>query len=132
MNNILIACVLLTVVTGCAGVVEDFDGAIGGYCNGLGGVVGSDICMRRAIVKGVPGDQAAQVALRRQQERGDGDLKLNAYGPGVHMDQYGRAVTLRPGWGNDDTGNLRIEQDAYGPGVHMDQYGRPVYSQPRY
>ena len=27
-------------------------------------------------------------------------VKLNAYGPGVHMDQFGRPVTLQPTYGN--------------------------------
>ncbi len=59
-------------------------------------------------------------------------LRANAYGPGIHMNQYGQPVTLKPDWGGVPGEQLRIKQNAYGPGVHMDQYGRPVreYSLP--
>lgn len=52
-------------------------------------------------------------------------LQPNAYGPGVHMNQYGQAVTLQAPGGSPGE-PLQIKQNAYGPGVHMDQYGRPV------
>lgn len=48
----------------------------------------------------------------------------NAYGPGVHMDRYGRAVQFR-----DEAGGMvrgRINRDRYGPGVSADEFGRPV------
>ena len=44
--------------------------------------------------------------------------EYDAYGPGMHMDQYGGVIKTQPG--------LRFEQDAYGPDVHMDQYGRAI------
>lgn len=50
----------------------------------------------------------------------------NAYGPGVHMNQYGQAVTLTPESGGVQGEHLEINPNAYGPGIHMDQYGRPV------
>lgn len=60
-------------------------------------------------------------------------LQLNAYGPGIHMNQYGQAVTLKPDFGGVPGEYLKITEDAYGLGVHMDQYGRPVreYSWPK-
>jgi hypothetical protein len=48
----------------------------------------------------------------------------DAYGPGVHMDRYGRAVTF----GRPDV--REVEIDAYGPGVHSDEYGRPLSARP--
>ena len=59
--------------------------------------------------------------------------KQNAYGPGNHMDQYGRNVTIQPMHKNtgSNTFNQIQKQDAYGPGVHMDQYGRAVTVQPK-
>jgi hypothetical protein len=50
----------------------------------------------------------------------------NAYGPGVHMNEYGQPVQLKPDWGHIPGEQLKIAPDVYGPGVHMDQYGRPV------
>ncbi|WP_159918359.1 hypothetical protein [Pantoea sp. 18069] len=56
-------------------------------------------------------------------------FKPNAFGPGVHMNQYGQAVTLQaPGGAQGEM--LQIKPNAYGPGVHMDQYGRPVRERP--
>ena len=59
--------------------------------------------------------------------------KENAYGYGVHQDQYGRAVTIQPntGYSNgySDPG-LKIKENTYGYGQHSDQYGRPVTIQP--
>jgi len=57
-------------------------------------------------------------------------LQLNAYGPNIHMNQYGQAVTLKPDFGGVPDEHLKITQNAYGPGVHMDQYGRPVREYP--
>ncbi len=59
-------------------------------------------------------------------------LTPNAYGPGIHMNQYGQPVTLRPDFGGVPGEQLQIKENAYGLGVHMDQYGRPVreYSWP--
>jgi hypothetical protein len=61
-------------------------------------------------------------------------IKENAYGPGVGMDQYGRAVKIAPAY-PDNSGNYNNsyiqKPDAYGPGIHMDQYGRPVQIVPR-
>ena len=42
----------------------------------------------------------------------------NAYGMGMGMDQYGRAIPHDP--------HQRVTPNAYGLGVGMDQYGRPV------
>ena len=53
-------------------------------------------------------------------------LEIDAFGPGIHMNQYGAPVTLQPDWGGVPGEILKIKPDAYGPGVHMDQYGRPV------
>ena len=61
-----------------------------------------------------------------------GPIKQDAYGPGVHQDQYGRPVKLRTQQGPTDP-TMRIQQpDAYGPTVHMDQYGRPIQTAPRW
>jgi len=51
-------------------------------------------------------------------------VKENAYGPGIHKDQYGRAVTT-------SSGAKIVKENAYGPNIHMDQYGRPVTVVPR-
>jgi hypothetical protein len=59
-------------------------------------------------------------------------LVPNAYGPGVHMNQYGEPVNLIPAWGGVPGETLQIKPNAYGPGVHMDQYGRPVYEVPAF
>ena len=58
------------------------------------------------------------------------NLRINAYGQGVHMDQYGRPVTLKPDFGSVPGEQLQIQPNAYGPGIHMDQYGRPVREHP--
>ena len=49
-------------------------------------------------------------------------LQQNAYGPGVHMDQYGRAIHSQP--------ELQLRPNTYGPGMYSDQYGRPSTVQP--
>jgi hypothetical protein len=54
----------------------------------------------------------------------------NAYGPGIHMNQYGQPVQLKPDFGGVYGEQLRITPNAYGLGVHMDQYGRPVREVP--
>lgn len=56
-------------------------------------------------------------------------VKPNAYGPGIGMDETGKAVTLQPANPNQNGyyGDSRVQSpNAYGPGMHMDQYGRPV------
>lgn len=58
-------------------------------------------------------------------------LVPDAYGPGVHMNQYGQAVVLQPQGGGTPGERLTITPNAYGPGVHMDQYGRMVREQAR-
>ena len=60
-----------------------------------------------------------------------GQLVPDAYGPGVHQNQYGQAVILRAQGGGIPGERLTITPDAYGPGVHMDQYGRAVNEYPR-
>ena len=45
-------------------------------------------------------------------------IELNAYGLGMGMDRYGRAVKHDP--------LLEYTPNAYGLGVGMDQFGRPV------
>lgn len=57
---------------------------------------------------------------------GEKAIAPNAYGPGIHMNQYGQAITLRPQGGGVPGEHLKIKPNAYGPGIHMDQYGRPV------
>ena len=53
----------------------------------------------------------------------------NAYGLGVHSDQYGRPVRYSvPNGVPGET--LKVQQNAYGLGVHSDQYGRPVRTEP--
>lgn len=61
-------------------------------------------------------------------------IKNNAYGLGVHSDQYGRPVDLKPAFqgGGNTSGSYIQTPNAYGPGVHMDQYGAPVRAVPRY
>jgi hypothetical protein len=62
--------------------------------------------------------------------QGGSSLQMDAYGPGVHMNQYGQPVRLRPDFGGVSGEYLQIKPNAYGPGVHMDQYGRPVREYP--
>lgn len=62
---------------------------------------------------------------------GSSGLTPNAYGPGIHMDAYGRPVQLYTPGGVPGE-HLQIKLNAYGPGVHMDQYGRPVYATPAF
>lgn len=53
-----------------------------------------------------------------------GRIRENAYGYGVHADQYGR-----PGQWVTDQGEAAVgpvEEDVYGPGIGQDPYGRPV------
>ena len=57
-------------------------------------------------------------------------LKMDAYGLGIHQNQYGRPVTLRPDFGYVEGEQLKIKENGYGLGVHMDQYGRPVREKP--
>lgn len=66
-------------------------------------------------------------------ETGTSDFNKDAYGLGVHSDQYGRPVTVQPAHGSGNTSDSYIQtRDAYGPGMHSDQYGRPVVVVPRY
>ena len=58
-------------------------------------------------------------------------IKENAYGLGVHSDQYGRAVKYEVQGGS--TGEfIKVKQNTYGPGIHSDQYGRPVRTRPAF
>lgn len=57
-------------------------------------------------------------------------LEIDAFGPGIHQDKYGRPATLWPDWGGVDGEMLQIKEDHYGLGVHADQYGRPVREYP--
>jgi len=66
------------------------------------------------------------IARRNPYITNSNGLKVNAYGPGIHMNQYGQAVTLKPDYGGVPGQYLKIKENAYGLGVHMDQYGRPV------
>ena len=50
----------------------------------------------------------------------------DAYGPSIHMNEYGQAITLTPQGRGVPGEHLKIKPNAYGPGIHMDQYGRPV------
>jgi hypothetical protein len=62
----------------------------------------------------------------------DSGLQPDGYGLGVHRNQYGQPVTVRPDFGGVPGEQLQIKENAFGPGIHMDQYGRPVreYSWP--
>lgn len=62
----------------------------------------------------------------QQPSRQADSLRPNAYGPDIHSNRYGQAVTLEPQGGGVPGEQLQIKPDAYGPGIHMDQYGRPV------
>jgi hypothetical protein len=59
-------------------------------------------------------------------------LTPDAYGPGIHANENGQPVTVRPDFGGVPGERLELQPDAYGPGIHSDQYGRPVreYSWP--
>lgn len=89
------------------------------------------------ILDCVPDQPSASTNPGRLEFGGSGSshgsgLQVDGYGMGVHMNQYGQPVTLRPDLGGVPGEQLQIREDAYGPGVHMDQYGRPVreYSWP--
>jgi capsid protein len=57
----------------------------------------------------------------------NGNINTNAYGYGVHSDQYGRPTSFEVvGQPYENTSHLQVQQNAYGLGVHADQYGRPV------
>lgn len=60
----------------------------------------------------------------------DKHLEIDAFGPDVHMNQYGQPVILKPDWGGVPREYLEIESNGYGLGVHIDQYGRPVREYP--
>lgn len=61
-----------------------------------------------------------------------GTIRENAYGLGVHSDQFGRPVRYEvPNWPkNEPTEFLKVKPDAYGPGIGQDQFGRPVRTGP--
>ena len=62
-----------------------------------------------------------------------GELNENAYGLGVHSDQYGRAVKYIDANTNKPCGPLtKIQPDKYGLGGHADQYGNPIKVVPAY
>lgn len=63
-------------------------------------------------------------------QRYSNNLQIDAYGLGIHKNQYGQPVTLRPDFGGVPGEQLHIKQNAYGLGVHIDQYGRPVREYP--
>jgi hypothetical protein len=73
-----------------------------------------------------------EIELQTDTNKQKQGLQIDVFGPGIHMNQYGQPVTLKPDWGGVPGEQLRIKQNAYGPGVHMDQYGRSVreYSLP--
>lgn len=55
----------------------------------------------------------------------------DAYGPGIHSDQYGRPFKWQTQDGQSDP-FLKVKPNAYGPGIGSDQYGRPVKAVPAY
>ena len=57
-------------------------------------------------------------------------IKINEYGLGVHANQFGQPIILRPDFGGVAGESLQIKENAYGLGVHSDQYGRPVREYP--
>lgn len=69
----------------------------------------------------------SEIELVEPQENG---LEIDAYGLGVHSNEYSQPVKLRPDFGYVEGEHLEIRQDAYGHGVHADQYGRPIREQP--
>jgi len=52
--------------------------------------------------------------------------KPNAYGHGIHSDQYGKPFQWATQDGKVISPNTKVTPNVYGPGVGMDQYGRPV------
>jgi hypothetical protein len=85
-------------------------------------------CSRKALENFVDGLNAAINEPYYQQ---DTYYKHDAYGLGVHSDQYGRPVKWEvQGNPEADTSLLRVQQNTYGMGVHSDQYGRPVRLRP--
>lgn len=72
----------------------------------------------------------------QDQDPNYGNIQQDAYGPGVHMDQYGRPVQIAPAYpryGNQyNDSYIQVNPNVYGPGVHSDQYGRPIRTQPKY
>lgn len=128
-------------------------GGGGGLANGLGGILNaafyatkpgqrlSEHNYRQAMIQ----QQQQELALRQQELtalslsldisiKNDNDLppriKVNEYGRGVHRNQFGQPITLRPDYGGVTGESLQIKENAYGLGVHSDQYGRPVREYP--
>ena len=97
---------------------------------------------RRLVIEGqlgIASSGSVGTATREQVRSGashgqsPGDtIQPNAYGPGVHSNQYGQPVRLVPDAGAVPGELLRVKPDAYGSGVHMDQYGRPVREVPAF
>jgi hypothetical protein len=81
-----------------------------------------------------PGFEKPPAPVKTQSPSGENlEIRNNAYGLGVHADQYGRPVDLKPaGQGGGNTSGSYIQTpDAYGPGIHSDQYGQPVQTIPQ-
>ena len=77
-------------------------------------------CSREALIAGLR-------AAAQPDYNYSGNVNSNAYGYGVHSDQYGRPTTFEVvGQPYENTSHLQVQQNAYGLGVHADQYGRPV------
>jgi hypothetical protein len=57
-------------------------------------------------------------------------FRQDAYGLGVHANQYGLPVTVRPIHGGGQGELLQVNPNAYGLGMHSDQYGRPLQEVP--
>lgn len=51
---------------------------------------------------------------------------VNAYGPGLHADRYGRPFQFQTDDGQAVPGWVKVQPNGYGLGVGMDEYGRPV------
>ncbi len=55
----------------------------------------------------------------------DDDVQQDAYGHGIHSDEFARPFEYREPFSGDKAWGP-VQEDGYGLGTHMDQYGRPV------
>ena len=60
-----------------------------------------------------------------------GQIKPNAYGPGVNSDATGRPFKWQPQGipKEHDDPLLKVKPNVFGPGTGIDQYGRPVQAE---
>ena len=89
MFRVVLLCVIA--LSGCAGMYELRADMLRSECASLGFPVGHELhgeCMLRL----------AERAKKSPSSAPGGDLEMDAYGPGIHMDEYGRAVRTVPAW----------------------------------